>query len=81
MEKNKIESYIGKNSDSKNHEKKIFSFSLTPELIEKLNEKIGYNSRSETVNQLILEFVNKKDLVGQTKPTKTTSKLPTRRGD
>jgi len=41
--------------------KKItYTFTLSPDNVKKLEDKIGYNSRSKIVNELISDFVNKK---------------------
>jgi len=42
------------------YNRKPFTFSLKPELVERLNKKIGYGSRSEVVEELIENFVKRR---------------------
>lgn len=39
---------------------KIVAFNLSQDVISKFNDKVGYNFRSKTVDNLISNFVNKK---------------------
>ena len=45
---------------SEKSRKKVYAINLSVDNVNKLENKIGYNSRSKIVNELISDFVNKK---------------------
>jgi metal-responsive CopG/Arc/MetJ family transcriptional regulator len=61
MDKKNSASYIGKNSSKKSYDKKVITFYIQIEVIKRLNAIIGYRSRSQIINQIILDYVNKKE--------------------
>ena len=61
--------------------KKIVAFNLSEDVIDDFNNKINYNLRSKTVDNLISDFVNKKKnlpLITRQIPTKKTSSFKKR---
>lgn len=61
MDKKNTDSCIGKNSSKKSYDKKVITFNIQIEVIKRLNTIIGYRSRSQVINQIILDYVNKKE--------------------
>lgn len=57
--------------------KRVTTFNLTEENLNKFNEKIGYASRSKVVDNLISDFVNKN---GSPTPTRRKTDKPQDRG-
>jgi len=49
-----------KKKPSEKSKKKIYAFNLSRDNIVKLENKIGYNSKSKIIDGLILKFVNNK---------------------